>query len=132
MRIAGLVEDRADGEIETGAPGRQDEIDLVLIDQAFQRLGRLFGARAVVILHDLDGNALVAELEATGGIHFLDPQFVIRNRRYRRAARGRAGARDRIADLDRGLCLRLAPTERRRARHHRQTGGQSHCTLFGC
>ena len=106
VRIAFAIERRADRQIEAGAPWRQDEIDLVLVDQPLQRAHGLFGVGAVVILHDLDRDALVAELDATGGIHFLHPQFVVGDRGDGGAAGVRAGARNGVADLDRGLGLR--------------------------
>ena len=92
VRIAFAVERRANRQIEAGAPWRQDEIDLVLVDQPLQRAHGLFGVGAVVVLHDLDRDALVAELDATGGIHFLHPQFVVGDRGDGGAAGVRAGA----------------------------------------
>ena len=103
VRIAFAVERRPDRQVEAGAPRRQDEIDLVLVDQPLQCAHGLFGVGAVVVLHDLDRDALVAELDAAGGVHFLHPQFVVGDRGDGCAAGVRAGARNRVADLDRAL-----------------------------
>ena len=103
VRIAFAIERRTDRQVEAGAPWRQDEIDLVLVDQPLERAHGLFGVGAVIVLHDLDRDALVAELDAAGGVHFLHPQFVVGYRGDGGATGVRAGARNRVADLDRGL-----------------------------
>src|SRR5262245_48810050 len=49
LRIAELIEDRRGGEIHAGAPGRQDEINLVLRCQPLDCLDHFFRIAAVVI-----------------------------------------------------------------------------------
>ena len=61
LRIAELVEDRRGREIHAGAPGRQDEVDLVLRRETLDRLDHLFRIAAVVVFDDLDLQLLAAD-----------------------------------------------------------------------
>lgn len=105
VRVAETVQRRADREVEAGAPGRKNEIDLVLIGEALDRLDGFLRTAAVVVFDHFDRQLLVAELDAAGGIHILHPQLVIRQR----GDAGAAGIGPRfgngIADPD--LLLRL-------------------------
>ena len=91
--------------------GAQQQIDLVLQDQALRKLDQLVGLTAVVIRDHLDRDFLVELLQrdAAGIVHALVPKLVLRDGVFR-ARSQRPGYRDRVADPDlvrRGLSLRL-------------------------
>ena len=119
LRIAILGEGRADREVHAGAPGRQQDVDLVLVDQAFDRLDQFLVARLVVIGDHFDGHPLVAELDAAGGFDVMEPKLVVGHGRDAGARGVGAGHRDGVADLDLVLGQRAAGDE--------QTGGDAGC-----
>jgi len=122
LRIIVLVEGRTDGKIDARAPRRQQKIDLVLLDQTLDRAYRFFGVRAVVIFDDFDRNALAVCLEhqAALGVHFLNPELVVRDLCDVGATGIRAGLRYRITNLDHFRCRVLR-------RQHRRARGECHC-----
>jgi hypothetical protein len=78
MRVAVFVEDRRGREVEGRAPGRQDEVDLVLGGEALDRLDHFFDIGAIIIFDDLDLHLLAADIETTGIVHVLHPHLVVR------------------------------------------------------
>ena len=81
LRIAEAVHQRRDGEVRAGAPGRQDQIDLVLGCQPLDGADQVFVRRPVVILDDLDHPLRsVRHGQSAGGVDVLDPQFIVRDR----------------------------------------------------
>src|SRR4029077_18801144 len=104
VRIAQAVQRRADGEIKSRAPRWKNEVDLVLIGEALDRLPGFFRTAAVVVLYDFDGQMLVAKLDAAGRVHVLYPELVVGQRRDAGAAGVRTCLGDRIADTDLVLC----------------------------
>ena len=119
MRIAVFVEGRADGEVHAGAPWREHDVDLVLVDQALGGAHQLFGARLIVIFDHLDRDQLVAELDAAGLLEVAQPELVVGDGGDAGARGIRPGLRYGIADLDLVLRRRSAGGER-----HEGAGGQ--------
>ncbi|MNY08447.1 hypothetical protein D3C86_1413030 [compost metagenome] len=72
--ITETVVKRCDGQIEARAPGRQDEIDLVLARQTLGEPHRILGRGAVVILDHFHRQALaIRQGQATGIVDLFHP-----------------------------------------------------------
>ena len=117
MRVTGTTQQRRDGQVQSGAPGGKDEIDLVLLDQPRDRLQGIVDVAVIVVFDHFDRYVLAGALQhdTTGRIDLFDPQAIVR--KYRDACAGRIGSGQRncVADPDR---LRSLGTRRYIARHH--------------
>ena len=117
-RVLVLVDDGGDRQVHVRAPRGQDEIDLVLKDQALDQLDHLVRLAAVVVLDQLDRDLALVLLEqdAAGVVHVLGPQLVLRPARRLRPRRERPREGNRVADPDRARG-RLAARPARQSRH---------------
>jgi hypothetical protein len=100
LRIAVERIDRADRDIEAGAPGRQHEIHLVLGHQALGQAHRGLGAAGVVVLGDLDRNPFAELLDHDAAllVDVVHPELVAGQRRDGGALGVHARERDGVAD----------------------------------
>ena len=117
-RVLVLVDDGGDREVHVRAPRGQDEVDLVLKDQALDQLDHLVRLAAVVVLDQLDRDLALVLLEedAAGVVHVLGPQLVLRPARRLCPRRERPREGNRVADPDRARG-RLPARPARQSRH---------------
>ncbi|MNE77812.1 hypothetical protein D3C80_1741650 [compost metagenome] len=74
LRITEALIKRCDGQIEAGAPWRQNEIDLVLAGQTLGEPHRILGRGTVVIFDHFHRQALaIRQSEAAGIVDLLHP-----------------------------------------------------------
>ncbi len=99
LRVAEPGHQRRDRKVGAGAPGRQDQVDLVLRCQPFDGTHQVFVGGPVVVFDDLDHLAgPVGHFEPAGLVYRLNPQLVVGDRRDPCAGCIRAGPCHCIAD----------------------------------
>ena len=105
MRVVVFRIDRSSRKVETGAIGRDDEIDLVNFGKALSCLDMLARVGLVIIFDDLDHHLLAADIQPTGRVDLFRPKFDIRPLGDSRAAGKRTGLRRDLTDLNHISCL---------------------------